>query len=187
MGLTESKQTDGNIAQGMLGSALLSTLNLSTGIQNFFSSSTHKISYGDTRLEPLMFQDDLGRLCRTANEAQAANDKIEQVMNLKQLQVNIDKSSYLLIGPRKRVHEIRELIKENPLTINGKETKESKEIKYLGEHIHKEGLDKTIEETIKRQYWIALSVIMEIKTIVCDFRNQKKEDWTQAYSYGMWQ
>ena len=46
------------------------------------------------------------------------NDKIEQIVNLKQLQANIYKSSFLLGGPRKSVQEIRKLIKENPLTIN---------------------------------------------------------------------
>ena len=47
VGLTENKRTDGNVAQGTLGSALLSTLNLSTGIQNFFRSSMHEVSYSD--------------------------------------------------------------------------------------------------------------------------------------------
>jgi len=111
VGLTESLQTGGNVAQGML------------GIQNFFKGSPHKVSYGDLRLEPMMFQDDLGRLCHTYYEAQSANDKIESVMNLKQLQVHVYKSSYLLLGSKKNVHDIRKFMEKNPLQLNGKALK----------------------------------------------------------------
>ena len=41
------------------------------------------------------------------------------VVGLKQLEINIDKSSYILFGKKNKVTEIREFLMNNPLTFNG--------------------------------------------------------------------
>ena len=48
--------------------------------------------------------------------------------------------------------------------------KESKCEKYLGDQIHCEGLAKSSEATVDKRYWITMSAILEISTIVQDFR-----------------
>ena len=69
--------------------------NLSTGTQNLSSSNAPRLL------------DELGRPRHAANEARTAKDKIEQAMNLKQLQSNANKASFLSIGTGKRVHSTK--------------------------------------------------------------------------------
>ena len=169
-GTTKSTETGENVVQGMIGSGLLSTLNLSTGVEDFFSGSEDEVSYGEHRLEPLLFQDDIGRLSTSVHAAKAGNLKIEALMNLKQLQLNVDKSNYILLGKKDQVSKIQQLIQKNPILLNGIEMKEKLFEKYLGEYIHSEGLSKTVEFTVQKRYWLTVSSIMEIKTILNDYR-----------------
>ena len=91
-GKSKAKETTEYIGQGTIGGALLSSLNLDMRIQEFFKQSTNEISYSDIKLGPLIFQDDLARMTSSVHDAQAGNDKVACVTNLKQLEVNIDKS-----------------------------------------------------------------------------------------------
>ena len=75
-GTSDEAETGENLAQGSIGGALASTLNLSIGTDNFFQSSKDEVSYAEVRLQPAMFQDDLARLCTTVQGAQAGNDKM---------------------------------------------------------------------------------------------------------------
>ena len=169
-GMSQSAETGENLAQGSIGGALASTLNLSIGIDTLFEGSTDEVSYGSTRLGPAMFQDDLARLCTTVHGAQAGNDRIDTVMNLKQLKLNIDKSSFLLLGRKTQIEKIRNIIEKDPLLLSGEIIKEKSDEKYLGEYIHSEGLSKSIDFTVQKRYWLTLSAIMEIKTILNDYR-----------------
>ena len=91
-----------NIAQGSMGWGLLSSLNLAGDVQKFFEGSSDEASYGHMRLQPLMFQDDIARLCLSVQSAQAGNDRISLVMGLKQLKINVEKSFYTIIGSTKK-------------------------------------------------------------------------------------
>ena len=109
-GTSRRKKIGECIGQGTVGGALLRLLNLDSGVQQFFKSSSHEASYADSvRLGPLIFQDDLARICLNVQAAQAGNDKVETITNLKQLEINIDKSSYILLGNKNKVEEIRRL------------------------------------------------------------------------------
>ena len=105
--------------------------------------------------------------------AQATNNRISALMNLKQLQINVDKSSFVLIGNTQHVKQMRDLIKNNPITFNNEEVKERTSEKYLGEQIHSEGLKKSVEDTVNKRYWRAISAVMEIRTILNDCRIHK--------------
>ena len=105
-GISRKKEIGECIGQGTVGGALLSSLNLDSGVQQFFKSSSSEASYADVRLGPLIFQDDLARICLNVQAAQAGNDKVETITNLKQLEINIDKSSYILLGNKNKVEEI---------------------------------------------------------------------------------
>ena len=84
--------------------------------------------------------------------------------------MNINKCSFVLLGNRKKVEEIRQFIVEHPLLLSGEKTKEKLHEKYLGEHIHSSGLAGTIEFTIQQRHWLTVSTILEIKTIINDYR-----------------
>ena len=81
-----------------------------------------------------------GEYGTTLESARSCNNKIETIMNMKQLNVNVDKSSYILLGGKDQVAKIRKYITENPLLLNGEIVKEKSSEKHLGDHIHSEGL-----------------------------------------------
>ena len=95
----------------------------------------------------LIFQDDLARACTSVEAAKDGNNKIEKITNSKQLEINVDKSTYLIFGSKKKVREIRELIKNDPMKINNNTIKEKDSEKYLGDYIHNKGP----QESIKKQ------------------------------------
>merc|ERR1712030_299472 len=110
-GDTNESTTGENVCQGTVGSGLLSALNLGQGVHDFFEGSSSEISYGNVRIEPLCFQDDVARVCNSVEAAQAGCDKMAAVTNLKQLEINVDKSSFILLGNKRRISEIRNKIK----------------------------------------------------------------------------
>mgnify|MGYP003314263613 CR=1 FL=1 len=107
VGVSNKAETDENITQGSVGSGLLSALNLDSGVCEFFDGSDQEISYGPLPLQPLLFQDDVGRLSSSPQAAQAGNDKMAAITNLKQIEINVDKSIYILLGNKKKVNEKR--------------------------------------------------------------------------------
>ena len=157
-------------AQGKVGSGLISAVNLGNGINTFFEGSPDEICYGDLRLQPLLYQDDLGRLCSTVQSAQAGLNRVATVMNIKQLKMNVDKSFYILFGKKKTIEDIRTLIKNNPLTLSGANVKEKTSEKYLGDHIHSDGPSRSAEVTVEKRYWPTVSALLEIRTILEDYR-----------------
>ena len=54
--------------------------------------SSSEVSYHDVRLQPMIYQDDLGRFSSSRMAAQAGNDKIEACMETKPLDLHQDKS-----------------------------------------------------------------------------------------------
>lgn len=59
------------------------------------------------------------------------------------------------------------------LSINGQEVKIKSEEKYLGDYIHCGGLAKSVEATVDKRYGSALSSIIELKSVIDDFRMHK--------------
>ena len=50
-----------NVAQGSIGGGLVSALNLSETMTDYFSGSDSDISYGLVRANPILYQDDSAR------------------------------------------------------------------------------------------------------------------------------
>ena len=109
---------------------LVSALNLDVGFQAQFTASTAEVSYGSQRL---LYQDDTAKLSPDLSSAQAGNDKVSIIMKQKQLKLNLDKTVFIVAGRNNRIQEIQLLLKENPLTIDGKAMKQKLSEKYLGE------------------------------------------------------
>ena len=65
VGTTEEAETGENIGQGTGEGAIISAANISDGITKAFKHSSQEISYGEEMLQPLLFQDDIARVCDT--------------------------------------------------------------------------------------------------------------------------
>ena len=69
-------------------------------------------------------------------------------MQSKQLELHEDKTGFLIMGEKKKVESIKKEIASNPLTVGGFITKEREKEKWLGEYLHRDGLDASIKATV---------------------------------------
>ena len=107
---------------------------------------------------------------KTSTEITFIQISVEEKKFSKQLEINIDKSSFIILGNKNKVKEIREQIAVTPLTLNNNEIKEKSTEKYLGDYLHKDGNEASIQQTITNRKWRIMSSILEIKIIIEDFR-----------------
>ena len=114
VGMSEAVDLGENIAQGSIGGALISTVNLDYTVNMHFQTSNYEISYCDIRLQPLIFQDDIARLSNSPRDAQAGNIYVEACMEAKLLDLNTDKSCFIILGGDKIVQPIKEELVTNP-------------------------------------------------------------------------
>ena len=76
VGDTETRETGEGLGQGTIEEALLSAANLDQGVQEQFKDSTEEVYYGKSRLQPMLFQDDVIRCATTVEAAQDGNKKM---------------------------------------------------------------------------------------------------------------
>ena len=169
-GLTGIAATGENVAQGSIGGGLISSLNLSKTISTFFSGA-EEASYCTLKLSPMLFQDDSARIATSIEEAQKGNILMSKAMKMKQLQLNVNKSGVILFGKKKQVESPKNKIEEEKsLKIDEMEVKVKTYDKYLDDYLHSGGLAKSFEETVSKQYGVCLNMILELKSVIEDFR-----------------
>ena len=169
-GLTELTATGENVAQGSIGGALLSSLNLSKTICSYFSGAK-EASYSSLKLSPILFQDDSARFATSIEEAQMGNILMNTAMKIKQLQINVDKCGVIIFGTKKKVEIMKnEIEAKKCLRIDGLEVKVKTENKYLGDYLHSGGLAKSAEATVAKRYGVCLNSVLELKAVIEDFR-----------------
>ena len=100
VGMSGSAEAGELIGQGSAGGALASQANIDHGLDRYFLGSGDEMHYGNVRLQPLAFQDDIARMARNVNEAVVGNIKMESMMKEKQLEVHPDKTGYIVLGSR---------------------------------------------------------------------------------------
>ena len=169
-GLTEVAATGENVAQGSIGGAIASSLNLDKTIGKYFAGS-EEVSYLSLKMAPVMYQDDTARFATSIEDAQMGNYLISKAMKLKQLDLNVDKCGTIIFGKNKQVQQLKQTIEEGKrLTIDGSEVKVKLEDKYLGDYLHSGGLGKSAETTINKRFGVCLNEVLELKSVLEDFR-----------------
>ena len=101
--------------QGGGGAALASALNLDCGIDSYFHGSKDEDCYGQVRLQPLSYIDDLIRSSQNTNCMRAGNVKLSCLMAEKQLDFHPIKSGFIIMGSEKFVAKARLEVKESPV------------------------------------------------------------------------
>ena len=92
VGMSNEAETGENTGQGTGEGAIISAASIDDGISKAFKHSAHEISYGEDMLMPLLFQDDISRMCDNAVSAQHGNELVSHVLESKLLDLNLDKS-----------------------------------------------------------------------------------------------
>ena len=130
-----------------------------------------EISYNDLKIQPLIYQDDIARIADSVVNAQKGNDTIENIMESKLLDLNTDKSKYVIIASAKERSKFRRELEVTPLSLYGLPLKESKAEKYLGDLIHSEGNGASAAATVGERAGKAVTHIIEARAIIEDCRS----------------
>ena len=117
-GMTEDTYVGDCIGQGTAGAGLVSAANLDLGLQNNFNTSSKVMYFGDVRVQPLSYQDDVGTLCTSIEMAQCQATYLTKMLKEKTLHAHPDKSGLLLFGTEKFRENISNLIKKTPIFLD---------------------------------------------------------------------
>ena len=80
----------------------------------------------------MLFQDDLNSVNKSVKSAQETNDKMEELMESKLLDLNLQKSCFLIVGNGKGRKKLQNEVEKNPLLLYGQRMKQATVEKYLG-------------------------------------------------------
>ena len=170
VGLSDEGGVGECIGQGSGGGAIVSAINLDMDMEDFFRHSKDEMCYGSIRLQPLQFQDDIGRLVGGIPAAQAGNKKFRQMSGVKQLKFHSIKTGMIIFS--KIRHTLENYLIKNPVRLGEFITKPKVMDKYLGDWIHQDGLGQSVEETITKRLPLIKHAIFEVVGLIEDFRMQ---------------
>ena len=117
VGETKEAETGEGLGQGTHEGALISASSIDYTVDEHFKESHYEISYDELLLQPLLFQDDVARLCLDPEAAQIGNYKMESIMESKLLDFNMDKSCYMFVGGNKAQMKMKARLNDQPLTL----------------------------------------------------------------------
>ena len=171
VGVSEARETEENVTQGSTEAGIISSSNLSKGVEDFFSSSEHEVSYGSLSLLPQSFQDDLCRMCLDPVSSQFGLDRFETLAESKLLSYNLSKSGIVILGSKKARENLLTEFEENPSKLYGENLKVLHQESYLGDQLG-ESTSVSITLTINKRIGLVKKAIFDIKTIVEDIRSK---------------
>ena len=97
VGLTDVEDTGENLGQGTLIGAVASAVNLDKCMEENFeeedesTNDNEKLYYAETELKPFLYQDDIMNMSKSAEVAQSAIRRIENLLESKLLDFNLSK------------------------------------------------------------------------------------------------
>ena len=171
VGLTDECDTGEGVGQGTLEGAIVSAVNLDSGVNDFFHDSEYEVNYGGVDLQPLLFQDDVARLSADLAAVQMGNNKMETLAETKLLNYNLEKSCFIVIGNKKTRKEVEEQIQQSPIYLCGDKMKQEDKAKYLGDWLSSFGLADSVSATVMKRKGLAVHSIHEIRAVVDDCRS----------------
>jgi hypothetical protein len=150
VGLTEECDTGEGVGQGTLEGAIVSAVNLDSGVNDFFHDSEFEVNYGGVALQPLLYQDDVARLSTDLESVQMGNNKMEALAETKLLNYNLEKSCFIVIGKKKPRQKMEEQLQKCPIYLCGGIMKQEEQAKYLGDWLSCFGLSESAAATVNK-------------------------------------
>ena len=117
VGRTRTIKRKEGLSQGTVEASALSSGNIRKGVEEYFGDSDHEVFYGDVRLQPMSFVDDVARMAASRLAAQAGNNLMQTLAETKLLNYHLDKSSFMVVGESKVTDKMEEELKKNPLML----------------------------------------------------------------------
>ena len=172
VGLTEPEDTGPTVGQGGVDACTISAVNVDNGVNVAFVDSDGEIVYSGLPLAPLIYMDDIFRMGNDIESAQDANRRIVNMVESKLLDLNLDKTNYLIMGSKKARKKLVTDLQKTPLTIYDQPMKEAKTLKYLGDHFSY-NLEESVHLTVTKRIAVAKQAIYEIRHVLEDIRSSK--------------
>ena len=171
-GLSETAVVGDCIGQGTAGGAIVSAANLDQGLKQYFNDSKDEVYFGNVRLQPVAYQDDLGHANNDVRQAQVGNTKLACMLQDKGLQAHEDKTCYILFGSKKYKENVKKDLEHTPLMFGKFPSKQRVSEKYLGQILHSGGLSDSAKATVEDRSGKIRGAAIEIKSIVEEFEMQ---------------
>ena len=172
VGVSEAAEVGDCIGQGSSGGALTSQVNLDHGLQGYFAGSMDELCYGSIRVQPLAYQDDVGRVSKSVSEARAGIIKVAAMLQDKGLQAHPDKTCFVVLGTKKFKESVARELEVSPLWCGSFKLNQKESDKYLGQIIHEDGLGRSALATVEERRGKIKGATMEIKSLIEDFQMQ---------------
>ena len=170
VGQTEELDRGEGLGQGTVEGALISAVSLDGGVRGYFTNSELEANYGEVKMGPILFQDDVARLAVNVDSAQSGNYKMEVLAETKLLDYNVEKSCFVVMGSRKAKSEVNKELDEKPLMLCGKPMHREKQGKYLGDWLSEDGLAASAAITIDKRIGLAKLSVFEVRAVLEDLR-----------------
>ena len=171
-GVTDTAVVGDCIGQGTAGAALVSQANLDCGLMEYFANSEDEISYGEVRLQPMAYQDDIMRSSQDVLSTQVGNIKLATMFEEKGLEAHPDKTCFIICGNQRYRKDMESDLQRNPITFGSFAVKQKECDRYLGQMLHGGGLDKSAEATVQERMGRIKGAALEIRNIIEEFPMQ---------------
>ena len=89
--------------------------------------------FGETRIQPLLYQDDVGAPCHNVSLARVQAFLLASLMQEKSLLAHPDKTGYLILGTKTYTEQIRKELKGSPIDFGKFKLQEKNKDKYLSQ------------------------------------------------------
>ena len=171
-GPTERAEAGPTLAQGGIGGSLVSQRYLDEIMNNNFQLSTDEDFYGDVRLQPVIYQDDLIRSAKNVDDTRSGNMRLDMTMKEMALDCHPTKSCYLVYGSDSYKEQVEQETKDDPIMLGSMVLKKKSVVTYLGDELSAGGLAASVEATIQTREAKVKGAIYELKALCEDYRMQ---------------
>ena len=151
---------------------MASQADIGSGVKCYFDSSTDEASYGSVCVQPQSYQDDVLRVETSVSSARAGNYKLSNLFRERLLKCHPTKTCYVLCGSEKWKKSVREELEQSPLKFGDFMMKEKEQDIYLGDVLSSNGLEASVDATVRYRTGKVKGIMYEVAAIMADMRMQ---------------
>ena len=181
-GETKTAKVGDCLGQGTAGAGLVSQANLDHGLNKYYNSYMYVMNYGETRIQPLNYQDDVAVPCLNVNMGRSQTALLAGMMREKTLLAHPGKTDYLISGSKERKQAFRHELEHNPINFSNFNLKEEDMNKY---HVITSDVATSALATVKDRVGIIKGASIDIKAIIEEFQMQTLAGCMAAWEHSL--
>ena len=139
-GMTHEEEVGDCLGQGTAGVGLISAANLYIGLKKYFekdeSNNTRANEdvtvYGEVRIQPIAYQDDIGSICEDVEMVRSQALKLTKMTLEKTLEAHPDKSGIIIMGSDKYKEKVKKELETSQIYLTNFKLEIKESDRYLG-------------------------------------------------------